>query len=88
MPSGLEWVSAALDTVRGRVSSAWKREEDAVVFDIEIPVGAKAELLLPSGLITEGGEAPAGREGITPLGIKDGKAAFMLGSGKYSFRVE
>ena len=88
MPSGLEWVSAELDTVRGRVSSAWKREEDAVVFDIEIPVGAKAELLLPSGLITEGGEAPAGREGISPLGIKDGKAAFMLGSGKYSFRVE
>ena len=40
------------------------------------------------GLITEGGEALADREGISPLGIKDGKAAFMLGSGKYSFRVE
>ena len=88
MPAGLEWVSAELDTVRGRVSSAWKREEDAVVFDIEIPVGAKAELLLPNGLITEGGEALTDREGISPLGIKDGKAAFMLGSGKYSFRVE
>ena len=42
MPSGLEWASAALDTVRGRVSSAWRREKDAAVFDIEIPVGAKA----------------------------------------------
>ena len=62
MPAGLEWVSAELDTVRGRVSSAWKREEDAVVFDIEIPVGAKAELLLPNGLITEGGEALTDRE--------------------------
>ena len=41
--------SVALDTVRGRIEVAWRREGSAVVMDLRVPVNATAEVILPDG---------------------------------------
>lgn len=47
-PSGLTWVSAAMDTPQGMVSSRWKRESnDLVELAVEIPPNAEADVWLP-----------------------------------------
>ena len=47
-PSGLTWVSAAVETPQGLVSSTWKRENDDLIeLTIEIPPNARADVSIP-----------------------------------------
>ena len=87
IPTGLEYAKAELDTVRGRVSSAWKKEDGGITFDFEIPVGSEAECLLPEGEITENGAPLQSGSGISVIGPRQGRMALRLGSGKYTFKV-
>jgi alpha-L-rhamnosidase len=41
--------SLALSTVRGRISVAWRRFRGTLTLDVEVPVNAVAELVLPNG---------------------------------------
>ena len=89
MPTGLEWVEASYESVRGTIRSSWRLEEDLLYFDVEIPVNTTAEVLLPTGDPTsarEGGrllgDVPSIRE--LPATAPD-SARFGLGSGRYSF---
>ncbi len=50
-PEGLDHVSAAYDSVKGRISVSWIRDNDNIDIEINIPVGCNAELQ------TEGREA-------------------------------
>lgn len=43
-PEGLNDVSASYDSVKGRIASSWKRQGDAIVLEVEIPVGCTGEL--------------------------------------------
>ncbi|HZG56733.1 family 78 glycoside hydrolase catalytic domain [Paenibacillus sp.] len=47
VPAKLDWVEAAIDTVRGRLVSAWRKESGRVTLEIEIPQGATAVVRLP-----------------------------------------
>jgi len=47
-PSGLTWVSAAMDTPQGLVSSRWKRvSNDQVELTVVIPPNAEADVTIP-----------------------------------------
>ncbi|KJL37492.1 Bacterial alpha-L-rhamnosidase [Microbacterium terrae] len=46
---GLEWARGAIDSRRGRIESAWRREGDSIVFECVIPGGVEADVLLPDG---------------------------------------
>ena len=48
-PEGLDEVSASYDSVKGRITSSWKRIGEDVEMNIEIPVGCTAELRLENG---------------------------------------
>jgi alpha-L-rhamnosidase len=45
----LEWVTARYDSPRGLVQVRWRRSEEAVEIELEIPPGRPAELRLPAG---------------------------------------
>ncbi|MFK7691327.1 family 78 glycoside hydrolase catalytic domain [Paenibacillus sp. HJGM_3] len=49
VPNGLEWVEACVDTAKGRIVSAWRKEGDRLHFDIEIPAKTTAVVALPDG---------------------------------------
>lgn len=46
---GLEWAQAAVETPYGRLAVSWRKEEDAVVVDVVVPVGTTAVVVLPDG---------------------------------------
>jgi alpha-L-rhamnosidase len=50
---GLSYANASVETVHGKVSSAWKRVGDTVVFDLTIPPNATATVYLPDGKVHE-----------------------------------
>ncbi len=50
---GLTWARGAVETVLGRVSSSWKIEGGRFEIEVEVPVGATCELVLPDGTVQE-----------------------------------
>lgn len=89
MPGGdLTWAGGALDTVNGKVSSAWKLEEGTFQWDVQVPANTKALAWLPNGAgkdITENGKLLAEAEGIA-FSREQGKDLVVeLASGHYHF---
>jgi alpha-L-rhamnosidase len=93
----LNYVSASVNTIRGKVSSSWRREQNALVVEVTVPVNSEGEVNLPlSGLknpvikesgreIYKNGSYIQGVSGITTGKRDDGYVTFDVGSGTYSF---
>lgn len=82
-PDGLDHASASIDTVRGRVSSAWRRTGGVLHLDVTVPVNATAEVRVP---LPDGGRAAVTADhGAKEVGVRDGRAVFEVGSGRWSF---
>jgi len=76
--------SAYITTPLGKVSSAWRIEDNGFYLEAEIPVGATAEIMVPVGP----DQTASGGDGATLVEVRDGYAVYSAGSGKYSFRSE
>jgi alpha-L-rhamnosidase len=48
-PGALEWARATYRSVRGPITSAWRRDADTFSLDVEIPANVTATVRLPSG---------------------------------------
>jgi len=95
----LTYANASIKTVRGVISSSWKRTTHAFVLEIEIPVGSTAQVSVPTlGLkaftITEGGKGIwqndsyiNGVAGIADARRDADRVAFYVGSGSYCFEL-
>ena len=44
----LRHASASVDSIRGRVSSSWRREGDSLVLDVTLPVNSKGKVSVPT----------------------------------------
>jgi len=96
----LKHAEASIRTVRGVISSSWKREADSLVLSVEIPVNSTAKVSVPTlGLekfeITEGGKAVwrdgayvKGAAGITAAAREAEWVTFDAGSGAYRFELK
>jgi alpha-L-rhamnosidase len=84
-PPGLDHVSASLDTVRGRVASAWTRTEGGLTLTVTIPANATAVVRVP----LPAGPRPAvhAPAGAAPAGTNATAASYTVGSGTWHFRV-
>jgi len=90
---------ATIKTVRGTVSSSWKRTEDSLTLDVAVPAGCRAKVSVPKiGLtdatVTEGGKTilkdggyASGVEGITDGDETTEFVTFDVGSGSYCFEL-
>ena len=96
----LKYAKASIRTVRGVISSSWKKNGKSLVLDVVLPANSEAEVSVPNiGLknptIIEGGKIVwrdgsyvRGVSGIT-AGRQDADyVTFDVGSGRYRFRLQ
>jgi alpha-L-rhamnosidase len=84
----LEWVRVRIETVRGRVQSKWQRQEKTFALEVQVPVGAEAEVHVPAagaGDVFESGVPAAKALGVKYLGRHAQAEVYCVGSGVYSF---
>jgi hypothetical protein len=80
--------SASYDSIRGLISSSWKRDAAAFTLNVTIPPGVTADVYVPSNSadsVTEGGQAAASAAGVKFVREENGEAVFAVGSGHYQF---
>jgi alpha-L-rhamnosidase len=82
--------SASLQTYYGTVSSGWKKENNQLVWDVEIPANTTATLYIPAKTaesVKENNAALASADGIKVQKSENGYVIVEAGSGKYQFVV-
>ena len=96
----LTYANASIKTVRGIISSSWKKTDNSLILDVTIPVNTTASLSVPvmgskNITITEGGKVVwkdgayiRGVEGITGGRQETGYVTFDTGSGEYNFKAQ
>lgn len=85
---GLEWAAATLETLHGRVRSAWRLEENRFFWDVELPPNTSATAILPvkaGATISESGRPLSESPGIKQLDPPSEEVALLLESGSYRF---
>lgn len=90
-PKPVGTIRAAQATYRstlGLVRSAWRRQGDQITLEVDVPVGARATVLLPTS--RPGQAREAGRPAASARGVRKTRAVargleMVLGSGSYSF---
>lgn len=82
--------SARYRSILGPIGSTWHKRDGHLQLDVEIPPGARAQVVLPvrsPDLIHEGG-APLPRAlAITAIQVEGREVSLTVGSGRYSFVV-
>lgn len=96
----LRWASGSVETVRGLVSSSWRRTEDGLRLEVTIPVGSQAEVHLPklgleavevfeSGQLIWDGQARLGTApGVTGVRQTERAVICATGSGRFIFELK
>ena len=89
-PKDLDWVSAGLNTMRGKVLSSWKVKNNTLTLEISIPANTKATVQLPFENILKvkvNGKPADKAKGVTSTGIKGKDTVVRIGSGHYTFTI-
>jgi len=84
----LTWVREHYDSIRGRISSEWRRSAGQFDLRVSIPANTLATVYLPAvdfASVTEGGCALAKSTGVNPVKMEAGCAVLEIGSGDYHF---
>lgn len=88
IPRGLEWAKASHDSIRGRIESNWETTVDGARLEIIIPPDTIATVDLPSGDITESGNALDRAPGVTVGEVVGKIQRITLVSGHYRFWIK
>lgn len=86
----LEWVECSHDSVRGKITSSWRKKEGSLFFKIQIPVNAEAIVYLPDLVdseIYENQKRADISEGIQFLEKNERSILYRVGSGTYLFEI-
>jgi hypothetical protein len=75
--AGLEWVHCGFESKLGRVQSDWKRDGTHVHYEIVVPGGVEATIVLPHGATAE--------TGVETATHSSGQFVFRLGPGVWRF---
>lgn len=81
---------ASLHTPFGLLACDWRRAEDGLWLDVQVPVGTEAEVVLPAAdqaRVREGGQAALRASGVRQTDWRDGVLTLRLGSGRYRLHV-
>jgi hypothetical protein len=86
VPAGLDQACAAIDTVRGKVSSCWTRGARSFGLKVTVPANATATVSVP--LFGRGRDALHADRGATLRRVQGGVAVYSVGSGTYNFTTD
>ena len=96
----LNFASASLETFRGLISSAWRKDVNSFFLQVSIPANSQAEVQLPKMgwkniVIEEGGEniwqkgtLVSQKEGIDYAKENEDRIIIQIGSGDYQFKLK
>lgn len=91
-PTGqMTWAKGYYDSMYGKISSSWKKENGVLTYEATVPANTTAILSLPASSeisIKENGKPVKKVKGIKFLKYENGKATLELGSGSYKFSSE
>jgi len=84
---GLDWVECSYNSVRGRIVSNWKRTQDTVTLEIEIPANTTAQVFLTAEAYENkaDGKRGARAQQMTPATPARGQTILQVKSGRYSY---
>jgi alpha-L-rhamnosidase len=86
---GFSWVKASYDSIRGKVSSAWKLNGGQLELKVSVPGNCTATVYVPAADtagVVESGKPAAQAKGVKFLRQEGKLAVFEVGFGNYSFR--
>ena len=86
--SELDFVNASYKTPYGTIKSHWKRQDEKIEWNIEVPANTSATILIPkkNENILENDERLKNNYGINKILNNDGVTLVEIGSGTYSFK--
>ncbi len=87
----LTWAKASYKSVRGDITTNWKRAGDILNLEVTIPVNCRATVYVPASdvkSVTESGQAIDKAIGVKLLRTEGSRAIFEVGSGQYAFRTK
>ena len=91
LPADLNRLDVTTRTPRGHVRVAWQRTAEALTYQLSIPAGTTATVILPvpagRRLWENGSELHDGQDGIATIAYADTTATLSLGSGNYTFTI-
>lgn len=83
------WCQASYDSIRGTISSDWKRVGNKFTLAVSIPANTTATVFIPttgSDLVTESGQPAFQSKGVTLLRSDAGTMVYRVLSGRYQFQ--
>ena len=84
----VHFVSTVYRSALGPIHSSWKREKNRLLLEVEVPIGARAEVVIPTkddASVRESGKKLSVADGIRQCQSKAQGVACDLGSGHYQF---
>ncbi len=84
MPDELNHVKATHNTPYGKVSSEWKRTDDGIEWEVEIPANTTARIHVPSGYTIQGMASLR----WASAEVEGNDLCLVVGSGKYSIKAQ
>ena len=88
-PEGLDWVRATYESIRGPISSEWRKEQNTVIWTIQIPANSGATVFIPTTsteTLSESGMPLGETTGLSDIRTEAGTVRFEAASGTYEFR--
>jgi alpha-L-rhamnosidase len=86
--SGLGWVDASYDSIRGPVAVRWEQSRGTLTLRVSIPANTTAQVFVPShdaAKVRENGQPAAKSPGVTFVRIDGDRAIYRVESGSYTF---
>ena len=74
------WVKASYNSIRGKITSNWKRDDGNFTLTVSIPANTTATVYIPAQ-----SAAAVKAEDATYLRMENDRAVFAIGSGDYTF---
>jgi hypothetical protein len=84
----LTWARAGYDSIRGKITSDWKRAVGKFTLNVTIPANTTAIVFIPAAsaeTVTEGGKPAAQSGGVKFLRMENDRAVFEIESGAHTF---
>jgi hypothetical protein len=89
-PAGdLAWARVGYDSIRGKITSDWKRAGGKFTLNVTIPANTTAAVFIPAAsaeTVKEGGKPAAQSSGVKFLRMENDRAVFEIESGDYTFK--
>jgi len=85
---GITWAKGHYDSIKGRISSDWKRDGKSFQWAISTPPNTTATVFIPaikSTDVTVDGKPAKGTKNVNFLRMENGRSVFQIGAGSFRF---